>query len=727
MIYHRISIVNNKYFLWLLCCVWCAMGTISAQDNNSTATAQFYENRRAAAHFPRTFVPNFNSNAADRSSTHNIEQLRQMLLHQYLPASPHSTRSTELQCSRITESPAGIHVVFQQMVGSYEVYQGTIKVNMDKNGKIYSIFDNTFHIADNIPASVNMLPPTLVFQQYIGSRQRTYNNLTAALLEGCKPKKVLFFTNNQQAVWEIQGIIVQNGGAQYRECWIDEQGQLLYERDNSSYYGSHRRRSTNDSIAQAMVFMPDPLTQQNVFYGTPYKDDNDADKAELNNVRIQVDMPCSYKNGFFVLENDYAIASDHSAPTGAPAKSPIPEFMFTRAEQGFEDVNAYYHVVSFQQYVRSLGFENLYSKIKIDAHGSNGEDNSFFNPGAAPNDERLTFGEGGVDDAEDADVVIHEYTHALSHYASPYTNDGTERRSIDEAFGDYIACSFSRSLSEFSWMRTFTWDGHNEFWSGRFSNSTKHYPEDNKEDIYYRSEILSSVLMELWEELGREVSDKLLLQTLYSSASNITMKNVARAYADADIMLYNGAHLKTIIPYFYKRGLWDYVADAGADRDVCLGDTVILGNELILPLNATVKWSPAIGLENTNSAVVVAAPSRTTTYWVTVTDSDNLVFVDSVRITTAVCVDSIARSGKIELLNSGQFAISGNILWLRFPENTTSAEAALWDMKGALLGQWQQNSGDLMLIEAAHLPKGVYLLSVKSNLHEQSFQLMRLE
>ncbi|MEZ4916786.1 MAG: hypothetical protein R2836_07345 [Chitinophagales bacterium] len=67
-----------------------------------------------------------------------------------------------------------------------------------------------------------------------------------------------------------------------------------------------------------------------------------------------------------------------------------------------------------QVIVRFYRFRCL--QISVDTHGNNGADNSFFSP-ATP--LRLIFGEGGVDDAEDADVIIHEYGHAISHFAAP--------------------------------------------------------------------------------------------------------------------------------------------------------------------------------------------------------------------------------------------------------------------------------------------------------------------
>ena len=64
-----------------------------------------------------------------------------------------------------------------------------------------------------------------------------------------------------------------------------------------------------------------------------------------------------------------------------------------------------------------------------------GADNSYFSPTTKP--QRIYFGEGGVDDAEDADVCVHEYAHFISYNAANGSNVGAERNSLDEGFGDY--------------------------------------------------------------------------------------------------------------------------------------------------------------------------------------------------------------------------------------------------------------------------------------------------
>ena len=50
-------------------------------------------------------------------------------------------------------------------------------------------------------------------------------------------------------------------------------------------------------------------------------------------------------------------------------------------------------------------------------------------------------GKGGVDDAEDAEVIVHEYGHAVHDSQVPGFGSSEEAGSIGEAFGDYLAVS----------------------------------------------------------------------------------------------------------------------------------------------------------------------------------------------------------------------------------------------------------------------------------------------
>ena len=199
-----------------------------------------------------------------------------------------------------------------------------------------------------------------------------------------------------------------------------------------------------------------------------------------------------------------------------------------------------------------MNIQNL--PIEIDPHGLNGADNSYYLPG--PN--RIAFGDGGVDDAEDVDVILHEYGHAIQFGQVPGWGGG-EEGAMGEGFGDYWAGSFSISISEFRWYWVFNWDGHNPFWSGRILNSTKHYPEDMTGQIHTDGEIWSAGLMDCLRDagVGRAVMDNLVLEHHFMIGSSATMAEAAAAIIDADINLFDGAHVGPLLFWLSERGFLD--------------------------------------------------------------------------------------------------------------------------------------------------------------------------
>lgn len=439
------------------------------------------------------------------------------------------------------ESPEGWHFFFHQYYQDTKVYRGDLKINLDKNGNITSIFDNTFEV-DNGTSSVfpsEDVVKNWVFENYLAIEHTLVKMET----------ENTWFNTGDDFIPSVR-IEINDSDERYYETILDKEGKVIYYRDLLSYYGA----AATDTPATALVFMPDPITTAHTNYGTPYADNNDNDVLQLNNERQSVTINAGFTSGFFTLSSPTCNITEFSSPSIQPAQKTNPDFEFTRSESGFEDVNVFYHITTFQDYVQSLGFTNLGNyPIDVDCHALNGADNSNFNPSWST--PRLSFGEGGVDDAEDADVVIHEYGHALSHSGSPGTNNGTERQALDEAFGDYLCSSYSRSLDDYKWENVFGWDGHNEFWNGRSSVSTDHYPEDLVFHLYSDADIWSATLMQIWGDIGREITDALQLQTMYGLSSNMTMRDAAYLFLQADETLYGSAHATPIITRMVARGL----------------------------------------------------------------------------------------------------------------------------------------------------------------------------
>jgi hypothetical protein len=98
----------------------------------------------------------------------------------------------------------------------------------------------------------------------------------------------------------------------------------------------------------------------------------------------------------------------------------------------------YFHIDRLQRYLKTLGFNNVLSRaIEVNVNGGS-EDNSAYSPVT----KSLAFGTGGVDDAEDAEIILHEYGHAIQDDQVPGFGASRECGAMGEGFGDYLARSF---------------------------------------------------------------------------------------------------------------------------------------------------------------------------------------------------------------------------------------------------------------------------------------------
>ena len=459
-------------------------------------------------------------------------------LLQKVPNLKHS--NVDIQLLDFRESRKAKHYRFAQTLNGRKVFRGTVKINIANDGRILSTFDNTFPISEAVS---NDFPDD---QAYHDGLMIHYNSPGNGKLHHYNLEEV-YFPVGETLEPAIRLEVVEQQDLYY-ELILNRDVKVIYQNDLLSY------AAPQDSTITVWVFNPDPLTSANQTYGAPYSDDSDNDVLELNAERVPVQVVATFDNDTFRLENQYVAIRELSLPNVPPVKSITNEFNFTRAESGFEDVNAFYHITNYRNYIQSLGFNDIVNyQIAVDVHAVNGADNSNFNPGFNP--PRLHFGEGGVDDAEDADVIIHEYGHAIMHSAAPGTNTGTERQALDEAVGDYFASSYSRFLSPNRWEDVFTWDGHNEFWNGRSSVSSDIYPDDLAGNLYSDADIWSATLMQIWEDIGREATDAIMIQAAYSFSSNMTMNQAAELFIQADTLLFNGVNFNPIQEHMCNRGL----------------------------------------------------------------------------------------------------------------------------------------------------------------------------
>ncbi len=342
------------------------------------------------------------------------------------------------------------------------------------------------------------------------------------------------------------------------EIFVDAKtGKVFFVRDRAFYAHGFGK-----------AWIPDPLTTSHHRYGdTPdWRDNNDADNDSLNNQRMDVILKdITFDGTYYRLDGPWVHLDEsmESPNSPLPALTDSSAFVFTRSQQEFEAVMVYFHIDSMQRYFQNrLGITNANAEPQdVDPHGLDGADNSHY----IPSTDQIAFGEGGVDDAEDADVIVHEYGHAVQDDIVPGWGSSTEARSMGEGFGDYLATIWSMRVDTFRWADVFTWDGHNEFWSGRNCDNSMTYPDSLNGAIHHDGQLWCASLVEvIWalhNEMGLTLDsalrtmDFLVIKHHFYLTSGATMPEAAQAIIQVDRDYNGGAHLGIIIPIFDARGL----------------------------------------------------------------------------------------------------------------------------------------------------------------------------
>ncbi len=171
---------------------------------------------------------------------------------------------------------------------------------------------------------------------------------------------------------------------------------------------------------------------------------------------------------------------------------------------------SYYHIDTLQRYIQSLGFKNINNRsIKVNVNGTT-DDNSFYSPST----KALTFGTGGVDDAEDAGIIAHEYGHSIQDNQVPGFGSSAEGGAMGEGFGDFLGATYEDAVSTTGYGKACVgeWDATAYSSSDptclRRLDTNKVYPKDITNEVHDDGEIWAQGQYEMAQAFGRDVATK---------------------------------------------------------------------------------------------------------------------------------------------------------------------------------------------------------------------------
>jgi Fungalysin metallopeptidase (M36) len=284
------------------------------------------------------------------------------------------------------------------------------------------------------------------------------------------------------------------------------------------------------ATAPAQVFAPNPVADLGIESLTDQKD-SDFFSADPQLRRAYHRVTLTDLTSPSALSGRYVAVRSETGPAAANGGS---GFIYTRDQDQFEQVMAYYWITQAQLYIQSLGFgstrpdvNNRQQAVRINQFGG---DNSFFRSGFKKLD--ITLGKGGVDDGEDAEVIVHEYGHSVQDNQVPNFGTTLESGAIGEAFGDYLAVTVSAAVAPTldeacvaDWDSTFYTD--TEPHCLRRVDGNKHYPEDLVGEVHADGEIWSRALWDIRNALGARTADTIIIAAQFAFTPDISMRAAA--------------------------------------------------------------------------------------------------------------------------------------------------------------------------------------------------------
>jgi Zn-dependent metalloprotease len=462
----------------------------------------------------------------------------------------------DLQLQKVRTSQAGTTVRFQQVYQSIPVYKATLAINISPKDQVVFLMNSYRPGIDNLNVEPVISAST--------ARSIGYDYLSPAAPFSFESNRLVVYSNKGSHRLAYEVIVAPQSPTGEWEILVDAHtGQIFKVVDRALYYAhgdsGEESEETNNTPEEypacdhaaalpppapvngvGNVFNPDPLSSAGQTYAGQYVDNNDNNNAsltaELFNFTLRdIDLTA----GTHSLRGPYAEIQDFENPNRGLFSQASSVFNYNRQQNAFEAVNCYYFIDMSMRYINDTLMCNIMpfqytTGVRVDPHGLNGADNSHYLGGSG----RVAFGEGGVDDAEDVDVVLHELGHGIHDWVTG--GNLSQVNGLSEGSGDYWAASYSRSLNQWAstdpqYFWVFDWDGHNPFWNGRRTDYPNTYPGGLVGQIHTDGQIWSTCLMRIWNAIGRTQMDKAFLEGLGMTNGSTNQQDAAIAVRQAAI------------------------------------------------------------------------------------------------------------------------------------------------------------------------------------------------
>lgn len=433
------------------------------------------------------------------------------------------------------DTPMGRVYEFTQTAGGVPVYGGVLTIHFNREGRIVGLTNNT------VPsATLDAFLPSVKAEQAIELARgavpgRDKDEEEPGEVSAPATRLVIYAeTGTPTLAWEV---IVSTRGPTWQLFVHAQKGTVLTPAKDLNRYAT--------GTGQVFLVNAVVATRNNTL-----GDNNDAASAVPSNAYRTVTLLDLAGTGF--LDGRFASSSDTKQRVSSGSQT----FVFDRSQNGFNETMAYYFLDYAQRYIQSLGFLSVNNRQQVFNIDRYKKDNSFYKAST----KIITYGTGGVDDAEDAEVIWHEYGHSIQDNQVPGFGESSEAEGIGEGFGDYWAGSLGAQLSGgFQDLCIADWDSVSYSTTSppclRRLDSPKHYPQDVNGDPHDDGEIWSAALWQIRGAISADKADTVILQHHFLLTTDASFNQAANALVTAATNLgYNQQVVRSIRTILQNRG-----------------------------------------------------------------------------------------------------------------------------------------------------------------------------
>ena len=446
------------------------------------------------------------------------------------------TAGVRLRRTRQIESLGAHHVIFQQRLHGLPIQRAYLTVHMARDGSIYLVKNRVVPGDFLLPAAEFAISRTT-------ARKRALRSVASR-------SKSVAILSSEQLWFPVKSILrpayrVRIQKRKPRADWVvfvdGETGRILRKFDNLS------------EAVFARIFDPNPV----IALGSSRELVNDGKfLVPPDNAYVRVRLSA--------LRNGRSLDGRRVSTSLTRRRVDLQrdDLRFASDNPRFEEVMTYFHIDRAIGYLESLGFRRsraiFREPLAINANGTD-EDNSWY----SPHDRSITYGLGGVDDAEDAEIILHEFGHAIQDAICPGFGQSPEASAMGEGFGDYFAASFFAEKKPRRYQTSIgTWDGveRTQFdppCVRRVDLKLTYESFDHGEtaDEHNNGQIWSATLWDVRCAVGRDIADRIILESHFQLDGFTTFARGARAIIDADRNLYRGRNAEALRRVFRRRGI----------------------------------------------------------------------------------------------------------------------------------------------------------------------------